>query len=120
MPRAFKRPAKNLVVVVVVVAANPNYLRQASPDRGKYICTHTKGPVDQGTLIVAHYRICTHRAASGEAEAEPEAQGPRGDCGVRERALCVCGAREIGRLFVARARARERREPLGRAQCVVR
>ena len=40
MPRAFKRPAKNLVVVVVV-AATPNYLRQASPDRGKYLITHT-------------------------------------------------------------------------------
>ena len=36
VPRAFKRPAKNLVVVEVVVAATPNYLRQASPDRGKY------------------------------------------------------------------------------------
>jgi hypothetical protein len=40
VPRAFKRPAKNLVVVVVV-AATPNYLRQASPDRGKYLITHT-------------------------------------------------------------------------------
>ena len=37
VPRAFKRPAKNLWwVVVVVVAATPNYLRLASPDRGKY------------------------------------------------------------------------------------
>ena len=36
MPRAFKRPAKNLVVVVVVVVRTPtpNNLRQASPDRG--------------------------------------------------------------------------------------
>jgi hypothetical protein len=39
VPRAFKRPAKNLVVVVVVVVRTPtpNYLRQASPDRGKYL-----------------------------------------------------------------------------------
>ena len=37
VPRAFKRPAKTLVVVVVVVRTpTPNYLRQASPDRGKY------------------------------------------------------------------------------------
>ena len=40
MPRAFKRPAKTLwwvvVVVVVVRTPTPNYLRQASPDRGKY------------------------------------------------------------------------------------
>ena len=35
VPRAFKRPAKTLWWVVV--AATPNYLRQASPDRGKYI-----------------------------------------------------------------------------------
>ena len=34
VPRAFKRPAKTLWWVVV--AATPNYLRQASPDRGKY------------------------------------------------------------------------------------
>ena len=39
VPRAFKRPAKTLVVVVVVVVVRtptPNYLRQASPDRGEY------------------------------------------------------------------------------------
>ena len=36
VPRAFKRPAKTLVVVVVVRTPTPNYLRQASPDRGKY------------------------------------------------------------------------------------
>ena len=35
MPRAFKRPRRPLVVVVLV-AATPNYLGQASPDRGKY------------------------------------------------------------------------------------
>ena len=38
VPRAFKRPVKNLVVVVVVVRTpTPNYLRQASPDWGKYL-----------------------------------------------------------------------------------
>ena len=40
VPRAFKRPAKTLWVVVVVVVVRtptPNYLRQASPDRGKYL-----------------------------------------------------------------------------------
>ena len=41
MPRAFKRLAKTLwwvvvVVVVVVRTPTPNYLRLASPDRGKY------------------------------------------------------------------------------------
>ena len=37
MPRAFKRPAKTLWWVVVVRTPTPNYLRQASPNRGKYI-----------------------------------------------------------------------------------
>ena len=36
VPRAFKRPAKTFGGWVVV-AATPNYLRLASPDRGKYI-----------------------------------------------------------------------------------
>ena len=39
VPRAFKRPAKTLWWVggvVVVRTPTPNYLRQASPDRGKY------------------------------------------------------------------------------------
>jgi len=35
VPRAFKRPRRPLVVVVVRTPT-PNYLRQASPDRGKY------------------------------------------------------------------------------------
>ena len=38
VPRAFKRPAKTFGGWVVVVRTpTPNYLRQASPDRGKYV-----------------------------------------------------------------------------------
>ena len=39
VPRAFKRPAKTLWWVGGGVAATPNYLRLASPDRGKYYCS---------------------------------------------------------------------------------
>ena len=40
VPRAFKRPAKTFGGLVVVVRTpTPNYLRLASPDRGKFLLT---------------------------------------------------------------------------------
>ena len=41
VPRAFKRPATTFGGWWVVIATTPNYLRLASPDRGKYrLCTN--------------------------------------------------------------------------------
>ena len=44
LPTAARRPC---VVVVVVVAATPNYLRQASQNLGKYLLTYYRSPVAQ-------------------------------------------------------------------------
>ena len=62
VPRAFKRPGRRpLVVVVVMRTPTPNYLRQASPDRGKYL--------RQASQNLGKYHemcVCVRRAARDE------------------------------------------------------
>jgi hypothetical protein len=47
-----------VVVVVVVVAATPNYLRQASQNLGKYLYTSLSRDKRRGLTIVAFLAYC--------------------------------------------------------------
>ena len=109
MPRAFKRPAKTLwwvvVVVVVVRTPTPNYLRQASPDRGKkyvliygsckvrFLQTISKSRETSSSLDEDRRRVGQHSAlvvARAAAEHAEEARRLRGGL-----ALALGPAREV-------------------------